>query len=139
MNSKIEYLQNVESIKTHLLSLTRNDNGIFEPIYFNKYLIVVSAGSSACSQPALDFNNLKHFTHVEIQIFDEIPEHQGSISPIIPLKDARFGQFEWTKYFSFEDWKQQIVGSYRGSYIPIDEACKIIKDIYKVSRFNIFT
>jgi hypothetical protein len=138
MNSKIEYLQNVESIKAHLMTLTRDEYGLFK-LYFNKYLVVVSAGSAACSKPALDYNKLSHFTHVELQLFDEIPEHQGSVSPINPLNDARFCQFEWTKYFSFEDWQNRITGSYRSSYIPIDDACKVIKDIYKVSRFSIFT
>jgi hypothetical protein len=138
MNSKIDFLQNTSSIKSYLSSLNPiDDKGHFEPITFNRYLIELGAGSLAKSIPALDYNNLLKFTHLQMIIYDVVSEEH--LSPVKPFADVRFNKFVWAEYFRYPTWGQKIMPGYMGKQIPVDEVCKIIKDIYKVSRFGIFT
>ena len=141
MNLKIDYLQDICSIREYLFSLRRapnKDASIFEGIRFNKFLVEVAAGSSALSSPGLDYDNLSKYDTVQIFLYDE-PGLEKVPIPIAPYSDPRFNQFSWSKYFTQENWTKKLTASYQASFVPIYDVFKIIKDIYKVSRFSIFT
>jgi hypothetical protein len=127
---------NLTDIKQHLGTLKRFEGAApFNHICFNGFEICFYAGPKAFCEPIALYDNLLHYETIQIHIAENIKEADEVIAPSI---DNRFQNFDWCKYFKYDNGKIKDKNSYMGSNIPLNEVCQLIKDVYKVSRLKIF-
>jgi hypothetical protein len=107
----------------------------FNHICFNEFEICFYAGPKTFSEPTVLYDSLLYYKTIQIHISENI---KGVNETIAPGNDNRFQNFDWCKHFKYSDGNGKNKNSYMGSYVPLEEVCRLIKDVYKVSRLKIF-
>jgi hypothetical protein len=133
-------LLNLVKIKQLLGTLERShisniNETFFNSISFNGFEVEFFAGPKSFCEPAVSYDTLLHYKTLQLYIVETVKESKEAI---LPGKDNRFQNFDWCKYFTYHDGKVKDKLSYMGCNVPLDEVCRLIKDVYKVSRLKIF-
>lgn len=136
----MNFLDLVE-VKKHLGFLKRAGDpstvqNRFESIRVNNFEIHIYAGYMTFSIPPNQLDNLLHYSHVQVSILEF--DRNNTIHTISPINDERFQYLEWSKFFTYKNSQGQDKGSYMGAVVPLDDVCKLIREIYKISRLKLF-
>jgi hypothetical protein len=130
----MDYL-NLLEIKQNIKSLKRINDYFFNNVTFNYFRIDFYAGTGALCRPNSTLDNLLFYETIQLSITEIIKEDQNIIRP---PEDDRFRNFIWSKYFNYIDSNGKVKPSYMADNIPAEEACQLIRDVYKISRLTIF-
>lgn len=138
-------LLDLQEIEKHLHTLVKASEedsvvrGEFTSIDCGLFVIRLAAGFECFCKPKQGcYTNIMDYTHIQVMIQEKSRSNSDLIVFITPAADDRFRGFGWSKYFHYDDYQDKTIASYIGSYVPIVEIPRLIKDAHKISRLKIF-
>jgi hypothetical protein len=132
----------LSSIRQYLGTIQRNaesSSHFFTRMEMNSFAIDLCAGDASLCEPLLYYDNLLYYQKIQVHLHEFTgPDSQYSILTIAPFHDSRFEKFSWAQYFTYFDSSGKSYFSYTGSFIPMNQVCQMLKDLYRISRLKSF-